>query len=210
MPKRSNPDNLRPEGVRQRKQREMRRRIAEIGLRLFLADGYEETTLDAIAREAGIARRTFFAYFKSKDEILIEWQRGSWEAICAEVAESPGDQSPLDAIETLFLRHMDQYPSDEMLRIDRLLRSNVALQARKQAGYVEQERTLTEALCQAWPQPERRPALRLVAMIALGAMRIALECWSRDDGKTPVSAHLRSAFACIRSEVGPANGPRPS
>ena len=36
-------------GVRERKRRETRWHIAETGLRLFLANGYEQTTLDAIA-----------------------------------------------------------------------------------------------------------------------------------------------------------------
>jgi aspartate aminotransferase-like enzyme len=47
-----------PEGLRERKQRETRQRIAAVALRLFLADGYDSTTLEAIAAAAGISRRT--------------------------------------------------------------------------------------------------------------------------------------------------------
>src|SRR5829696_3259461 len=61
------------EGTRERKQRETRFRIAESGLRLFMENGYDGTTVEAIAQAAGISRRTFFAYFKSKDEILFAW-----------------------------------------------------------------------------------------------------------------------------------------
>ena len=62
------------EGLRERKRLETLRRIAETGLKLFIAHGYEGTTLEAIAEAAGISRRTFFYYFKSKEEVLLAWQ----------------------------------------------------------------------------------------------------------------------------------------
>lgn len=194
-------DTSQPEGVRQRKRRETRRRIAEAGLKLFLADGYEATTLDAIARAAGISRRTFFAYFESKDDILLAWQGGAWDAICAEVAASAPGRTPIDLLIGVFLRYAELQQSGEMLRIDRLLRSSPTLQARKQAHYAAQERALFDALSAVWPQPERREALRLVAMAAVGALRIAVEAWSRDDGREPVAAYVGRAFAALRAEV---------
>ncbi len=59
------------QGVRERKRRETLQRITDAGIRLFVEKGYEATTLDEIAAAAGISRRTFFYYFKSKDEILL-------------------------------------------------------------------------------------------------------------------------------------------
>ncbi len=48
------------EGWRERKRKQTAQRIAETGVRMFVEKGFEETTLDAIAEAAGIARRTFF------------------------------------------------------------------------------------------------------------------------------------------------------
>ena len=59
------------EGLRERKRRETLRRVAERGLKLFLTNGYEATTLDAIAEAAGMSRRTFFYYLESKEEMLL-------------------------------------------------------------------------------------------------------------------------------------------
>ncbi len=67
-----------PSGLRARKRQETLERIAETGLRLFSQNGYEATTLDAIAEGGRNFTRTFFHYFKSKEEILLDWQlRGS-------------------------------------------------------------------------------------------------------------------------------------
>ena len=64
-------ESLAPEGWRERKRRETLQRIAEMGLKLFIANGYEATTLEAIAAASGISARTFFYYFKSKEDILL-------------------------------------------------------------------------------------------------------------------------------------------
>jgi AcrR family transcriptional regulator len=47
-----------------------RLRIAEAARRLFTATGYGSTSIDAIAREAGVAVRTVYAAFGTKREIL--------------------------------------------------------------------------------------------------------------------------------------------
>jgi AcrR family transcriptional regulator len=48
-----------------------RRRIADAARELFAAQGYDRTTVDAIAERAGVARRTFFRYFRSKDDVIF-------------------------------------------------------------------------------------------------------------------------------------------
>ncbi|MBW4331752.1 TetR/AcrR family transcriptional regulator [Stakelama sp. CBK3Z-3] len=66
------------ESLREGKRRETRRRIIETGLKLFVENGYEATTFDMIARAAGISRRTFFSYFKSKDDVLLARERSGF------------------------------------------------------------------------------------------------------------------------------------
>ena len=166
------------EGLRERKRRETLQRIAEAGLKLFVTNGYEATTLETIAEAAGISRRTFFYYFKSKEDILLAWQGGLIEAIRIAVLEQSTKQSPLDAVKNALLKLATRYQSDQSIIIDRLMRSNEALRLRNQAKYVQQEQVVFEALCEMWPQRKRRKALRLVAMMSIGAMRLAIDNWS--------------------------------
>jgi AcrR family transcriptional regulator len=187
-----------------RKRRETLHRIAEQGLRLFLTNGYEATTLEAIAEAAGISRRTFFYYFKSKEEILLAWQNGGYtETIRTAVLEQPTKQSPLDAVTNALLGLTIRFQADYKhgKAIEQLMCSNETLRIRQQAKYLEQEEAVFEALCRMWPQPKRRPALRMVAMMAIGALRLAIDNWSRDQGKRPISIYLKEAFADLKSEL---------
>jgi AcrR family transcriptional regulator len=84
------------EGLRERKRRQTLQRIAEVGLQYFVAKGYDATTLDEIAAAAGISRRTFFYYFKSKDDILVAYVGGYADALEALILEGSSAGAPLD------------------------------------------------------------------------------------------------------------------
>lgn len=190
------------EGVRERKRRETRQHIAETGLRLFLANGYEQTTLDAIAAEAGISRRTFFAYFKSKEDILFVWQYEGWGAVWEDLRTVSPDENPLDAVRAVFLRHLARHANDEMRAIDRLMRSSEALRARKQAAYEEHEHALFATLCEVWRQPQRRPALRMVAMACVGVVRLSLELWNRQESMNrSIADVLQEGFDNLKAGI---------
>jgi AcrR family transcriptional regulator len=190
------------EGVRERKRRETRQHIAETGLRLFLANGYEQTTLDAIAAEAGISRRTFFAYFKSKEDILFVWQYEGWGAVWEDLRTVSPDENPLEAVRAVFLKHLARHANDEMRAIDRLLRSSEALRARKQAAYEEYERALFATLCEVWRQPQRRPALRMVAMACIGVVRLSLEVWNQQESMNRAIADvLQEGFDNLKAGI---------
>jgi AcrR family transcriptional regulator len=48
-----------------------RARIAAAARELFASQGYQQTTVEAITERAGVGRRTFFRYFRSKDEVIL-------------------------------------------------------------------------------------------------------------------------------------------
>ncbi|OBH01479.1 TetR family transcriptional regulator [Mycobacterium sp. E342] len=58
-----------------------RRRIAEVSLELFGRIGYVDTSVDALARAAGVSRATLYQYFRGKDDIFLELLEECREAL---------------------------------------------------------------------------------------------------------------------------------
>ena len=194
------------EGLRERKRRDTLQRIAQTGLELFVAKGYEETTLDDIAAAAGISRRTFFHYFKSKDEILLAWQAGLVDAVRDAVLEASTDQPPLEALCGALLTLASHFDAETAIVIAQVLRSSDQLRAANQAKYMHLENAAFEALCQLWPQRSRRGRLRMVAMAGLGAFRVAIDEWTDEEGKEPLTKRIEKTFGNLRSELQQGQG----
>lgn len=60
---------------RETQKRETRERLIEAGESEFRTRGYNETTAENIATAAGTSRATFYVYFKSKTEVVLELMR---------------------------------------------------------------------------------------------------------------------------------------
>jgi AcrR family transcriptional regulator len=191
----------RPEGLRERKRRDTLQRITQTGLDLFVSNGYEETTLDEIAAAAGISRRTFFHYFKSKDEILLAWQSAVADSIHSAVLMEPTHQSPIDALCGALLKMVAHFDKGAAIDVARILQSNEQLRAANQAKFVRMEQAAFGALCALWPQQGRRARLRLVAMVGLGAFRLAIEQWTEEGGKVRLTKRIEQTFANLRAEL---------
>jgi mycofactocin system transcriptional regulator len=66
--------------------------LSHVGLELFIARGFDATTVDDIAAAAGIGRRTFFRYFASKNDVpwgdfdaLLQGMRDHLRAVPSDV-----------------------------------------------------------------------------------------------------------------------------
>lgn len=79
---------------------ERRADIIQAAQRLFHAQGYADTSVDEIVREAQIAKGTFYYYFKSKPEVLAALAQQLIAEMAAQ-AKKIADAPSLDAVEKL-------------------------------------------------------------------------------------------------------------
>ena len=56
--------------LQERKQELVRTAIWDAATDLFAEEGFDETTVDDIAKKAGVSRRSFFRYFSSKSDLM--------------------------------------------------------------------------------------------------------------------------------------------
>ncbi|MGH4006284.1 MAG: TetR/AcrR family transcriptional regulator, partial [Pseudonocardiaceae bacterium] len=57
-------------GLRARRKAQTRQVIQAHALRLFLANGYDATTVEEIAAAAGVSHMTFFRHFPTKESVV--------------------------------------------------------------------------------------------------------------------------------------------
>lgn len=86
---------------REDQKRERRERIYRAALALFAKQGFEASTISAIARSANVSRGTVFNYFPYKEAFLLEYFGRNLRDIAA-VAGMRQAKTPLEPLRLLF------------------------------------------------------------------------------------------------------------
>jgi AcrR family transcriptional regulator len=193
-------DAAKPESLRQRKRIELYDKIVRVGHRLFLEQGYETTTIDMIAAEADISRRTFFHYFPSKEDVLFT-VKGEFEWMKEAAAQCAADAPPLTAVEQILEEVAKRFATREFKAIDEIVRPTPSLMARRHIHYERWEKALAAAMIHQWPQGDDL-AMRMAALSGVAILRVASDQWSLEKYRRPLHTYLASGFAGLRRAIG--------
>ncbi|MER9300101.1 TetR/AcrR family transcriptional regulator [Mesorhizobium sp. M0621] len=193
-------DAPKPEGLRERKRRETAHRIAEAGLKAFLANGYDTTTLDEIAAAAGISRRTFFHYFESKDEVLFANLSNYASMVKASILAEPPTGAAIDIARGALLNLVGSLLGSEMMATAKVMRESKTLRSRRHTGYLQFEQAIFDGLRELRPD-QARDSLRLVSLVAIVALRLAVETWQQQNARHPLAGYVRDAFEKLKTEI---------
>jgi len=194
------PEVGKPEGLRERKRNEIYDRIVRVGYKLFLERGYETTTIDMIAQEANISRRTFFHYFPSKEDVLFT-VKGEFEWMKEAAAHCADDVPPLTAVEQILEEIAKRFATRAFKAIDEIVRPTPSLMARRHVHYERWENALAAAMVHRWPQRDHL-AMRMAAIAGVGILRVASDLWSLEQWRRPLDTYLASGFEGLRRAIG--------
>ena len=87
-----------PSTLYARKQDLVRDAIFDAAIDLFVRDGFEETTLENIAKFAGVSPRTLYRYFATRDELVAHQVMGYGKKLVESVEGCSGTLSPLETV----------------------------------------------------------------------------------------------------------------
>ncbi|WP_214368583.1 TetR family transcriptional regulator [Pseudonocardia sp. H11422] len=176
---------------------EVRRDLVDAAVTLFSERGYDETTVDDIAAAAGVGRRTFFRYFRGKEDAVSP----DHEACLARVEAVFTGAHPSEPVLSLVLRAgetvFDLYfgDADVARKRFRLTHEVPALRDREVASVDRYRRLFTRQLRERLadvPDGELRAAVIAAAVVA--AHNQALRRWLADGATAAGVESCRARF----------------
>lgn len=191
--------------LRDNKKVQTRAALRAAALRLFRTQGFERTTIDQIAAEAGVSRTTFFRYFPTKEAVVFDRSREVGEVFRRWIAERPRHENPLEAFEGALLALARQARESDMaqesLEMEELFQRNPGLRKRQAEHTQEQIALVAEALADRDGRPVEAQH-RLAAGIGLVVSQAVRDLWHESRGRADVEALLQEHFATIRALTG--------
>lgn len=184
----------------ERKRQLVSNELTEAALQLLARKGFDVVTIDEIVTTAGVSRRTFFRYFASKEDVVVQFLADMGVGIHAELAARPADERP-----SVALRRAVWVPlascgdhSERVLPVVRLILRTPALRAR----FLEHQAQWGDDLTGEVARRVGRDAgvdlyPRLAASMALSAFDAVLRRWSDSDGVEDPAELTDRAFAVI-------------
>lgn len=183
-----------------------RRELRLIALRLFASRGFDNTTIEQIAAEAGVSERTFFRYFTTKASVLWAEFETEVEMIRSALAAVPDDMPLMDAVRgaVVAANHYQADDVPEMRMRMHLIATVPALSFSAAEHYEAWERAISEFAGRRLGQPADSLYPLTVGRTTLAACRAAYDRWSvRADAD--LTTYLDAALAALASGFAPAS-----
>ena len=185
-------------GLRERKKQKTRWAIQEHALRLFAQQGFEATTVEQIAEAAEISPSTFFRYFKTKEDVVVEDRYD--EMIVAAIEATPPDVGPFETLRRAVVGSIEQIDAAEfeqiLLRM-RLTFSVPSLRARSLNNLMSSADAFAPPLARRLGRDPDDLGLRAFVTAMMAAAGSAVIAWSESGGALSLGAVTDRAVTAL-------------
>jgi TetR/AcrR family fatty acid metabolism transcriptional regulator len=182
-------------GIRTRaKSNDKYHRILEAAVKVFAKQGFYESTIAQIAREAGVADGTIYLYFKNKDDILVQFFEFKTKQVFDRFQKivSKSDNA-LEKLTQLIRRHLNEFERDRNMAV--VYQS----ETRRNSPLVKEQirqmsKMYLDIVAEIVEQGQVEGCFRkdlylgLVKRYILGAVEEVISTWIRSGGKYDLAA----------------------
>ncbi len=199
----SKPDpDLAPLTLRERTKLAMRSEVSEVAFKLFAEQGFDKTTVDQIAAQAGLSRTTFFRYFGTKEEIVLGKFGEFGLHVASALAARPPAEEPWVALRRAFdvVVQAQGDDSSHSLSLMRLLSDACALMTRRWEKTQGWQSALVPHIYQRLDGGNGiDKSVRANALVAsaIACLDAATDAWSACDGNVSLSKLLDQAMGVL-------------
>jgi AcrR family transcriptional regulator len=169
------PDAKSRPGLRERKKARTRAAIREHALRLFRAQGYDETTVEQIAEAAEVSPSTFFRYFPTKEDVVLQ---DDMELLWMDVfLAQPAEMGPIAALRAAVRAAFDGMGPGTLAELRETMDMAMAVPAVRARMLAEFART-TQVIAQAVAERAGKSSTDFEVQALAGAVvGIAMAAW---------------------------------
>lgn len=156
-------------GLRELKAERTRAALESAATELFLAQGYDDTTMEQIAERAEVGASTLYRYFPTKDLLLLDWLVQSID-LGAKLKRRPADEPLPVALRAAILEALNSpsptgsHARDKKLR--KLIDTNPGPRARLWDFVMQARDGLTEEIGNRLGLPADHPKVVVTARLA--------------------------------------------
>ncbi|MFB4300208.1 TetR/AcrR family transcriptional regulator [Actinomadura sp. NTSP31] len=203
--------------LRERKKQRTRQALVDAALTLFGEHGFGRVTLDEVCDEVEVSKRTFFRYFRGKEDVAMAPLEDMWRTFLDELENVPADGRPLlGLMESTLLAALDRVADEawagRAVLSYRLLQATPSMDAHGLHFCESTMRSVLAVLHRRLDLPDdARP--RLAGDMMVAAWRHALEAWAATAADPPaasdLAARFRDAMAALPGSLTLTAAPRP-
>lgn len=187
-------------GGAQTRARSVRHDLSTAAIDLFLANGYDKTTADDIAEAAGVARRTFFRHFRTKEDAIFPDHDECLKRVEEQLSRTDPAKAPLHALTPAAHLVLALYAEDPQASVRRyeVIRVVEPLREREIIATSRYQRLFADFLHDRLRGRDSARLLHeLAATAVVAAHNFVLRQWLRDGGTGDVHASLDAALRSL-------------
>jgi AcrR family transcriptional regulator len=189
----------RPAGLRERKKARTRAAIREHALRLFREQGYNATTVEQIAEAAEVSPSTFFRYFPTKEDVVLQ---DDMDVVGLEAFEAqPSGLSPIAAYRAATMQTFRSLAPEELDRFRETTQLTFTVPEVRARAVDELARSIevvAAAIARRVGHSPDDPAARNVAGALIGVVLAATLPWA-DQPATDMLDRIDAALAHLEA-----------
>jgi AcrR family transcriptional regulator len=190
-------------GLRERKKARTRAAIREHAVRLFSANGYQATTVEQIAAAAEVSPSTFFRYFPTKEDLVLQDDLDI--RVLEAFARQPAGVPPVAAIRAAVKEAFGSFTDAEMeqVRVTTELSLNVPeIRARAMDEFTRTIAVIGQAVAdRSGRSPDELPVRALAGAVVGVIMSVSLpwSSWQAEPDVLTLSARIDEALDLLES-----------
>ncbi len=190
-----------------RKQDFVRGAIWDAAVTLFAARGFDGTTVDDIARAAGVSKRSFFRYFSSKNDLMGQGMITYGAMITEAIRASARPATPVEVIrQTVGQVAVAAAAHPRVRKIAQIACTSVAAREAQLSRVADLEDRVADAYRARWRTAAGDDLTpRLLAELTLSVLDVTFREWLKQDQQDIVPT-IDRVFATLLQLVGAKEG----